>query len=150
METHWWSEGMNPAFLTLELHGELSASRTRCFMGSNPWYPLDRKADGPQSHFEHCTIQKYLLPLLGNKHQLSSPWPLATPSELCRPQKIFAVCFSRGTMAVHPSTHASLTQGSCRSATPTIWASTATLQTIFNLLALECKTTFLVNFALFP
>jgi hypothetical protein len=91
-EDMWGSGGIAPPFLTSALHGaEWSTSRPgpSILEEKSPRYPLDRRLGGPQSRSGRCGVDKNTLPLPGIEPWLSSPKPVAIPTELSRLRIIF-------------------------------------------------------------
>jgi hypothetical protein len=86
-ENVWESGGIVPLFLTSELDaGELSDSRPGCFAFLERT-SLDKRTGclgGPQSRSGRCGEEKNRFHMPGIEPRLSSPYPVAIPTELSR------------------------------------------------------------------
>jgi hypothetical protein len=70
MKTYWGSGGIAPCILDLGTRWRWVVSFTPwpiCPWGKSPWYPLDRRLGGPQSHSGHSGEKKNSQPQLGIK-----------------------------------------------------------------------------------
>jgi hypothetical protein len=72
MKMYWRSGGIAPHILDLGTRwGWVVSFKPQLLypQGKSPWYPLDRRLGGPQSHSGHDGEQKNSQPLLGIGHQ---------------------------------------------------------------------------------
>jgi hypothetical protein len=82
MKAYWGSEGIAPRILDLGTKWRWVVSFTPRPLYSqekSPWYPLDKKLDGPQSRSGSSGEEKNYQPLPGLEPPIIQPVPLSYP-----------------------------------------------------------------------